>query len=169
MYFFFLNDTHDSTHYCIVQCTFQVSGSTSSLLLRDHPVAPVWNSLAAIQDEKSVWLFLIVCYGYSTQVKGLQEGESREQVWELMLTLTCSVTSKISWIATIPACWLSCWSTMAIYNYVKVDMELEARPASEAASRMKEIGKSLLMVRISRDTSECDVGIHLRISAQLNW
>lgn len=54
---------------------------------------------------------------------------------------------------------------MAIYNYVKVDMELEARPASEAASRMKETGKSLLMVRISRDTSECDVGIHLMISA----
>lgn len=58
---------------------------------------------------------------------------------------------------------------MVIYNYVKVDMELEARPASEAASGMKETGKSLLMVRISRDTSECDVGIHLRISAQLNW
>lgn len=51
----------------------------------------------------------------------------------------------------------------------KVDAELEVRPSSEAGSGAKEIGSSLLMARISKNTFECAVGTDFVISAQLNW
>lgn len=52
---------------------------------------------------------------------------------------------------------------------VKINVELEVRPSSEAGLEVKEIGNSLLMARISKNTFECAVGTDLIISAQLNW
>jgi len=51
---------------------------------------------------------------------------------------------------------------------VKVDVELEVRPSSEAGSGIKEIGSSLLTARIFKNMFECAVGADLIISAQLN-
>lgn len=52
---------------------------------------------------------------------------------------------------------------------VKVDVELEVTPSSEAGSGVMEIGNSLLMARISKNTFECRVGTDLIISAELSW
>lgn len=52
---------------------------------------------------------------------------------------------------------------------VKVDVELEVRPSSEAGSGVKKIGNSLLIARVSKNRFECTVGTDLIMSAQLRW
>lgn len=52
---------------------------------------------------------------------------------------------------------------------VNVDVELEVRHSSEAGSGVKEIGNSLLLFKISKNTFEYAVGTALLISSQLNW
>lgn len=49
----------------------------------------------------------------------------------------------------------------------EVDVELEVRSSSVSGSG-KEIGNSLLKVRISENMPECEAGTDLIISAQLN-
>lgn len=123
-----------------------------------------------MQDEQSPFnsRFLAACHGYSVQVERLEEGQSGEQEWHFVLTQAHSLTRKISWKTAIPT---SCPADLSwpFMMGVKVGVELEVRPSSEAGSGVKEIGNSLLMARISKNMFECAVGTDLIISAQLNW
>jgi len=50
-----------------------------------------------------------------------------------------------------------------------VDRELEARPHSEIGWKIKKMGNSLFITRISRDVYEFAVDTDLAISEQLIW